>query len=38
VNDALRGLGVEFSETPLTPPKLVHALAQAAARKGEPAT
>jgi aerobic carbon-monoxide dehydrogenase large subunit len=34
VNDALRGLGVEFSETPLTPPKLVLALAEAAARKG----
>ena len=37
VNDALRGLGVEFNETPLTPPKLVHALAEAAARKGGPA-
>jgi len=40
VNDALRGLGVEFNETPLTPSKLVLALAQAeaTARKGEPAT
>ena len=34
MNDALRGLGVEFSETPLTPPKLVLALAEAEARKG----
>jgi len=37
VNDALRGLGVEFNETPLTPPKLVLALAEAEARKGGPA-
>ena len=36
VNDALRGLGVEFNETPLTPPKLVLALAEAEARKGGP--
>jgi aerobic carbon-monoxide dehydrogenase large subunit len=38
VNDALRGLGVEFNETPLTPPKLVLALAEAEARKGGPGT
>ena len=36
VNDALRGLGVEFNETPLTPPKLVLALAEAKARQGGP--
>ncbi len=28
VNDALRGLGVEVAETPLTPPKLLAALSQ----------
>jgi aerobic carbon-monoxide dehydrogenase large subunit len=33
VNDALRGLGVEFNETPLTPHKIVAALAEAEARK-----
>ena len=36
VNDALRGLGVEFNATPLTPPKLVLALAEAEARQGGP--
>ena len=36
VNDALRGLGVEFNDTPLTPPKLVLALAEAKARQGGP--
>jgi hypothetical protein len=38
VNDALRGLGVEFNETPLTPPQLVLALSEAEARKGGPGT
>ena len=33
VNDALRGLGVEFNETPLTPHMIVAALAEAKARK-----
>lgn len=37
VNDALRPLGVEVGETPLTPHKLVRALAEAEARKSEPA-
>jgi carbon-monoxide dehydrogenase large subunit len=37
VNDAVRALGVEFSETPLTPPKLVRALAEAEARRAAPA-
>jgi hypothetical protein len=33
VNDALRGLGVEFNETPLAPHKIVAALAETEARK-----
>ncbi len=37
VNDALRGLGVELSETPLTPRRLLAALAQARAARKEPA-
>ena len=37
VNDALRALGVELNETPLTPYKLVRALAEAEARKAAPA-
>ncbi len=35
VNDALKGLGVEIAETPITPRRLLAALA--AARKGEAA-
>jgi aerobic carbon-monoxide dehydrogenase large subunit len=31
VNDALQGLGVELNETPLTPPKILSALAEASA-------
>jgi len=37
VNDALRGLGVEFNETPLTPHKILAALADAEARKRDSA-
>ncbi|MGZ5902033.1 MAG: xanthine dehydrogenase family protein molybdopterin-binding subunit, partial [Reyranella sp.] len=37
VNDALRAFGVELNETPLTPHKLVRALAEAEARKAAPA-
>jgi carbon-monoxide dehydrogenase large subunit len=36
VNDALRGLGVEVAETPLTPRRLLTAIERARAKEPQP--